>query len=86
MYRAPTNCVQYFTGLSGSVETYNHQGAQVLQGMNYQNCIRTEKGYCKIQWKQSSTTTPDPFGIGTGKIKQTLCKFSEAAEDILSRF
>jgi len=64
-WKAPTNCVQYFTGLSGSVETYNHQGGNVLQGMNYQNCVRTEKGYCKIQWKQSSTTTPDPFGIGT---------------------
>ena len=23
------------------------------------------QGYCKIQWKQSSATTPDPFGIGT---------------------
>ena len=37
----------------------------MLQGMNYQNCIRTEEGYCAIEWKQSSTTTPDPFGIGT---------------------
>ena len=32
--------------------------------MDYTNCIRTEAGYCKIQWKQSSTTSPDPFGIG----------------------
>ena len=21
-------------------------------------------GYCKIQWKQSSTTSPDPFQVG----------------------
>ena len=22
------------------------------------------QGYCKIQWKQSSTTSPDPFQVG----------------------
>ena len=37
----------------------------MLQSQNYQNCIRTEEGYCAIQWKQSSTTTPDPFQVGT---------------------
>jgi hypothetical protein len=36
----------------------------MLQGQRYQNCIRTEKGYCAIQWKQSSTTSPDPFQVG----------------------
>ena len=30
----------------------------------YNNCIRTEKGYCAIQWKESSTATPDPFQMG----------------------
>ena len=30
----------------------------------YNNCIRTEKGYCAIQWKESSTATPDPFQVG----------------------
>ena len=35
----------------------------MLTGMYYTNCIRTEAGYCAIQWKQSSTTSPDPFGI-----------------------
>ena len=33
--------------------------------MQYTNCIRTEKGYCSIQYKQSSATTPDPFNFGT---------------------
>lgn len=63
-WKAPTNCVQYFTGISGSVQSYNHQGSQFLESQDYQNCFRTEKGYCKIQWKESSTTSPDPFGIG----------------------
>lgn len=64
-WKAPTNCVQYFTGISGNVVSYNHQGNLFLTGQDYTNCIRTEKGYCKIQWKEASATSPDPFGIGT---------------------
>ena len=43
-FRAPTDCVQYFTGTSGSVLSYNHAGGQLLQSQVYNNCIRTEKG------------------------------------------
>ena len=32
--RAPTDCVQYFTALSGSVKNYNF-GNQIIQGQNY---------------------------------------------------
>jgi len=64
-WKAPTDCVQYFTGKADNIQSYNFNGAQLLQGMNYKNCIRTEEGYCAIQWKQSSSTTPDPFDIGT---------------------
>merc|ERR1712176_1173998 len=60
-YKAPTDCTQYFTGISGSVQSYSY--GQLLKSMYYTNCIRTEKGYCAIQWKQSSTTSPDPFEI-----------------------
>ena len=35
----------------------------MLSNQYYTNCIRTEAGYCRIQWKQSSTSSPDPFGI-----------------------
>jgi len=64
-YKAPTDCVQYFTGVSGNVKSYNFAGAQLLNGQRYVNCIRTEKGYCGIQFKESSTTSPDPFQVGT---------------------
>ena len=63
IFRAPTDCVQYFTGTAGSVKSYNYAGGQILAGQRYNNCIRTEKGYCAIQWKESSTTSPDPFGL-----------------------
>merc|ERR1711915_130153 len=78
-YKAPTDCTQYFTGVSGNVQSYSY--GQFLKSQYYTNCIRTEKGYCGIQWKQSSTTSPDPFGIlgttttaaGAGGSSTTLC-------------
>jgi len=60
-WKAPTDCTQYFTGVTGNVQSYSY--GQMLTSQYYTNCIRTEKGYCSIQWKQSSTTSPDPFGI-----------------------
>jgi len=63
-WKAPTDCVQYFTGKSGNVKSYNFAGSQMLLSQTYQNCIRTELGMCAIQWKVSSTTSPDPFGVG----------------------
>ena len=59
--RAPADCTQYFTGTSGTVQSYNFQGGQLLVSQYYTNCIRTERGYCGILWKESSSTSPDPF-------------------------
>jgi len=73
-YRAPRDCVQYFTGVTGNVQSYNFQGNTMLHSQTYNNCIRTEKGYCKIQWKESSSTAPDPFQVGAGTtIDGTAC-------------
>merc|ERR1711899_25344 len=60
-WKAPTDCTQYFTGVSGSVQSYSH--GQMLNSQYYTNCIRTEAGYCRIQWKQSSTSSPDTFDM-----------------------
>jgi len=60
-WKAPTDCTQYFTGVAGNVQSYSY--GQMLSSQYYTNCIRTEAGYCAIQWKQSTTTSPDPFGI-----------------------
>merc|ERR1711994_34183 len=43
-WKAPTDCVQYFTGASGNVQSYSY--GQMLRGQYYTNCIRTEKGRC----------------------------------------
>merc|ERR1719250_267170 len=60
-WKAPTDCVQYFTGSTGTIQSYNFAGGQLLQGMYYTNCIRTEAGYCGIQYKESTGQTPDTF-------------------------
>ena len=31
---------------------------QFLSNMDYTNCIRTEKGYCAIEWKEKTGATP----------------------------
>merc|ERR1711902_174043 len=83
-WKAPTDCTQYFTGVSGSVLSYSY--GQLLKSQYYTNCIRTEAGYCAIQWKQSSTTSPDPFGVGaspTTQIESNGCDASAAGAFIL---
>lgn len=62
-YRAPTDCLQYFTGVSNTVYSYNWAGSQFLSGMEYTNCIRTENGYCGIEWKEKSGVSTDAFQV-----------------------
>merc|ERR1719317_185042 len=31
-WKAPTDCVQYFTGSTGTIQSYNFAGGQLLQG------------------------------------------------------
>merc|ERR1711936_524985 len=64
-WKAPTDCVQYYTGISGNVKNYNYAGAQLLQGQDYNTCIRQEEGYCRIQWQQNVVATPDSFQMDT---------------------
>jgi len=78
IWKAPNDCVQYFTGISGSVYSYNFAGGQMLASMVYNNCIRTEKGYCAIQWKESSTSPPDSFGLGAAIASATAANVLNA--------
>ena len=42
--RAPAQCVQYFTGVSNTMTTYNHAGGIQLAEQNYPFCLRQEEG------------------------------------------
>ena len=70
-FRAPTDCYQYLTGVSGSLTSLNYPTA-VLEITRYTACVRREAGYCGIQWSQTQQTsgdssiagiTPDPFSL-----------------------
>jgi len=45
-FRAPADCLQYFTGLNGAFKSFNYQTTtpQVLQSQNYNICLRQEEG------------------------------------------
>ena len=62
-FSAPHDCVQWYTGVEGYVQSYGFGSGQLLSSQNYKACIRQEEGYCGIEWYPSSRTSPDSFGL-----------------------
>ncbi|KAG1699829.1 hypothetical protein GQR58_005414 [Nymphon striatum] len=60
--RAPDNCLQYFTGASGSIKSINYAtpgtGADsgYLNDLQYNICIRKEMGFCDISYDTADMT------------------------------
>nr|XP_018903764.1 PREDICTED: uncharacterized protein LOC109034848 [Bemisia tabaci] len=52
VYRAEEGCLQYYTGVSGTIKSYNYEPATGLQLSNqdYTMCIRAERNFCGIQY------------------------------------
>lgn len=47
--RAPANCLQYFTGTEGVIQTFNFaDNGRHLANQNYKSCIRQETKMCSI--------------------------------------
>ncbi|XP_023710755.1 uncharacterized protein LOC111866229 [Cryptotermes secundus] len=57
IYRAEEGCLQYFTGVSGQIKSYNYDPGAGLQlsKQDYSVCIRMERNFCGIQY----TACPD---------------------------
>merc|ERR1719429_32784 len=53
-------CFQYFTGETGTIESYGLQSSGMLAQMNYGICIRPEVGHCCIEY------TPTVWDIYAG--------------------
>ncbi|KAL4704720.1 hypothetical protein ACJJTC_006498 [Scirpophaga incertulas] len=64
---APSGCLQYYTGRTGTLRSFNYgaaanaalsaslvTGTRHLVNLNYGICIRVEAGYCAIQYAQST--------------------------------
>ncbi|KAG7209970.1 hypothetical protein KM043_011559 [Ampulex compressa] len=52
IYRAEEGCLQYFTGVSGQIKSFNYDPNTGLQLSNqdYSICIRMERNFCGIQY------------------------------------
>lgn len=60
-WKAPAGCLQYFTGSTGTVYSYNYQAkTSHIANQNYLNCIRTEEGYCSISYSSSDFSVSAP--------------------------
>ena len=49
-WKPAAGCLQYFTGTTGTLYSYNYQESFHLTNQQYHNCIRTEEGYCSISY------------------------------------
>lgn len=65
---APSGCTQYFTGDSGTIETYNYNSAAgvLLANQDYSMCIRTERTYCAICYYSTSFKVSVPGATAIG--------------------
>ncbi|XP_048488813.1 uncharacterized protein LOC105380153 [Plutella xylostella] len=70
---APNGCLQYYTGTSGTITSFNYgtaanqalstslvTGTRQMVNLNYGICIRMEAGYCSIQYAQAAG---DPYSF-----------------------
>ena len=55
-WRAPPDCLQYMTASTGFIQSFNYDGGVHLANQNYQICMRTGRGMCKISYVATSTS------------------------------
>lgn len=62
-WKAPTDCLQYLTGISNSLRSFNF-GDTMIRNLQYDVCIRPEIGMCQFELRESSTAT-ESFRLGS---------------------
>merc|ERR1712223_2175836 len=65
----PAGCLQFFTGLSGSITSFNGarmgNAHQMIQNQQYRVCIKRGAGMCSVRYREAAGTF-DSFGLGAG--------------------
>jgi len=63
--KAPNGCLQYYTGTTGTITTFNYNSAAgvLLTNQDYSACIRSERTYCAICYWSSTFSLSVPNGI-----------------------
>ncbi|XP_043233667.1 uncharacterized protein LOC122387482 [Amphibalanus amphitrite] len=74
--RAPSACLQYYTGVSGTIKSFNFDGSEIgphLASQSYSICIRDEALYCSIEYIASPVTNPFRLGQQSSSQKSDQC-------------
>jgi hypothetical protein len=66
IWKAPNDCVQYHTGLSGTFRSFNHPTGLITQNSQYSICIRQEEGHCGIAYSTNVLNNQDAFQLSDG--------------------
>ncbi|XP_076059436.1 uncharacterized protein LOC143036065 [Oratosquilla oratoria] len=60
-YRAPANCLQYFTDPTGTITSFNYVDTstttQQLAKQDYSACVKVQEGFCSITYKETNTNS-----------------------------
>jgi len=60
--KPPTDCMQYFTKGSGTLESFNFNGGLMVASMDYTVCFKMQSGTCGVRYTvDTGTTSPNPF-------------------------
>merc|ERR1712117_520661 len=65
----PAGCLQYFTGLSGLITSFNGarmgNAHQMIQNQQYRACIKRGAGMCSVRYREAEAAGQiDSFGLG----------------------
>ncbi|XP_076277333.1 uncharacterized protein LOC143207568 [Lasioglossum baleicum] len=87
--RAPNGCLQYYTGTSDVVQSFNYGrspnprapgvATRQIGNTNYGVCVRMAQGYCAIEWSQ---TTNNSFSVSgdTGSLDDNLIGVADSEQ------
>ncbi|KAF7395941.1 hypothetical protein HZH68_009991 [Vespula germanica] len=72
IYRAEEGCLQYFTGVSGQIKSFNFDASTGLQLSNqdYSICIRMERNFCGVQYMPCSDEATMVSNSGSGQMSR----------------
>ena len=77
-YKAPPDCLQYHTGVSGTFSSFNF-GNIILTSTSYVICIRQERGFCNIGYATNeisgSEYTLSNTGMDISKVSWSFSLF-----------
>lgn len=81
MSKADQGCLQYYSGVSGRIKSFNFDpsSGRQLSNQDYSICLRTERNFCSVQY----AVCPDSSGTNRSR-SFTLSGNSNTGTDLFS--